>query len=69
MRQGYVMSGFLFIIVVDWILKSINDRKRGIRWKFMSTLEDLDYADDLALISSKCSNIEEKTTRLRDVAI
>lgn len=71
MRQGCVMSGFLFIIVVDWIMGSTNNRKRGIRWKLMSTLEDLDYADDLAWISSKYtySAIQEKTTRLKDVAI
>lgn len=66
-RQGCVMSGFLFIIVVDWMMRSINDRKQGIRWKFMSTQEDLDYADDLALISSKYSDIQWKTTRLKDV--
>lgn len=68
MRQGFVMSGFLFITVVDWIMRSTNDRKRGIRWKFISTLEDLDNADDLALISSKYSDIQEKTNRLKDVA-
>lgn len=64
MRQGFVMSGFLFIIVVDWIMRSANERKRRIRWKFMSTLEDLDNVDDLAPISCKYSDIQEKTTRL-----
>ena len=66
-RQGCVMSGFLFIIVVDWIMRNTNNKKRGIRWKFMSTLEDLDYADDLALISSKHSDMQEKTRRLHVV--
>ncbi|XP_061195334.1 uncharacterized protein LOC133203576 [Saccostrea echinata] len=62
------MSEFLFIIVGDWIMRNTNNRKRGIRWKFMSTLEDLDYADDIALISSKHSDIQEKIRRLHDVA-
>lgn len=53
MRQGFVMPGFLSISVIDWIIRSTNDRKWGIRVKFMSTLEYFDYADDLALISSK----------------
>lgn len=35
-RQGCLMSGFLFIIVVDWIMRNTNNRTRGIRWKFMS---------------------------------
>ncbi|XP_062620021.1 uncharacterized protein LOC134281594 [Saccostrea cucullata] len=61
------MSGFLFIIVVDWIMRNTNNKKRDIRWKFMSTLEDLDYADDLALISSKHSDMQEKTRRLHAV--
>lgn len=39
-----------------------NNRKRCICWQFMSTPEDLDYADDLSLISSNYSNIQEKTT-------
>lgn len=52
---------FLFTIVVNCIMRNTNNRKRGIRWQFMSTL-DLDYADDLSLISSNYSNIQEKTT-------
>ncbi len=67
MRQGFVMPGFLSISVIDWIIRSTNDRKWGIRVKFMSTLEDFDYADDLALISSKYSDIQEKTNRLKDI--
>ncbi|XP_062577229.1 uncharacterized protein LOC134239087 [Saccostrea cucullata] len=62
------MSGFLFIIVVDWIMRNTNNKKRVIRWKFMSTLEDLDYADDFALLSSKHSDMQEKTRRLHAVA-
>ena len=57
MRQGFVMSGFLFIIVVDWIMRKTNNEKQGIRWKFMSqsTLEEYDYADDPVLLFSKQS--------------
>ncbi|XP_061168123.1 uncharacterized protein LOC133177049 [Saccostrea echinata] len=48
-------------------MRNTNNRRRGIHWKFMSTLEDLDCADDLALISSKHSDMQEKTRRLHDV--
>ena len=67
-KQGCVMSGFIFIAVVDWIMKNTNNTRRGVRWKFTSVLEDLDYADDLALLSSRFSDMQEKTTRLHDVA-
>lgn len=48
---------FLFIIVVNWIMRKTNNEKQGIRWKFMSqsTLEEYDYADDPVLLFSKQS--------------
>jgi len=64
-RQGCVMSGFLFIIAVDWIMrKTTTGRKTGLRWKFTTMLEDLDYADDIALLSSKHQHMQEKTNRI-----
>ena len=41
-----------------------NDRRCGLRWKFTSVLEYLDYADDIALISSRFADLQEKTDRL-----
>ncbi len=52
-KQGCVMSGFLFNIIIDWIMKNTNNARRGLRWKFTTVLEDLDYADDIALLSSR----------------
>ena len=46
------MSGFIFLIVVDWIMKNVTEgNNTGIRWKFTSKLEDLEFADDIALFS------------------
>ena len=67
-KQGCVMSGFLFITIIDWIMRNTNVKSRGIRWRFTSILEDLDYADDLALVSSRYVDIQEKTSRLYEVA-
>ena len=44
------------------------DKQRGIRWNFMTVLEDLDSADDMALLSSKFSDLSEKTERLMSEA-
>ena len=53
-RQGCVMLGFLFIVAVDWIMRCVTeDRKQGLRWNFTTVLEDLEYADDIALLASK----------------
>jgi len=60
------MSSTLFIIAIDWVLRQTTaDTPRGIRWETFSTLEDLDFADDLALLSHTHQHIQEKTTRLR----
>ena len=35
-KQGDVMSGFIFLIVIDWIMKNVTERNNtGIRSKFM----------------------------------
>ena len=53
-KQGCNMSGFLFLLVVDWVMRrSVNGARTGIRWKMTTMLEDLDFADDLALISRR----------------
>ena len=36
----------------------------GLRWKFTSKLEDLDFADDAALISSTQRHVQLYTKRL-----
>jgi len=64
-RQGCVMSALLFNIVIDWVLsRATEDRRRGIRWTLSTVLEDLDYADDIALLSHSFSDMQEKTDRL-----
>ena len=56
------MSGFIFVSIMDWVMRHTN-RKCGLRWKLTSVLEDLDYAD-VALISSRFADLQEKTDRL-----
>ena len=51
-KQGCDMSAFLFLLVVDSVMReTTRDGNTGIRWKFSGFLEDLDFADDLSLIS------------------
>ena len=45
-------------------LGKTSDRLRGIRWSLLSTLDDLDFADDLAPLSHTHQHMQEKTTRL-----
>ena len=59
------MSGFLFLIVMDWVMRrTVGGGENGIRWKLTSKLDDLDFADDIVLLSSPKQQIQDKTTRL-----
>ena len=65
-KQGCVMSGFLFLLALDTIMrKTTADKRRGIRWNFTSVLEDLDFVDKL---SSKFNDLRDKTGRLTEEA-
>ena len=65
MRQGCVISPILFLVAIDWVMRNtISDKSRGIQWTLFNILEDLDFADDIALLSSKQVHMQEKTTRL-----
>ncbi|XP_068675670.1 uncharacterized protein [Montipora foliosa] len=59
------MSGFLFLIVIDWIMRrTVCKGKNGIRWRLTTKLDDLDFADDIALLSSSRNQMQEKTSRM-----
>jgi len=44
------------------------DKRTGIRWNFTTVLEDLEFADDIALLSSRLNELHEKTGRLTEEA-
>ena len=49
--QGCLLSPFLFSLVIDWIMKmTAKQRRNGIQWTLWSQLDDLDFANDLALL-------------------
>ncbi|XP_073231679.1 uncharacterized protein [Porites lutea] len=56
------MSKFLFLLCLDWVTrKATASKRRGIRWNFTTVLEDLDFADEISLLSSKFNNLHKKT--------
>ena len=63
------MSGFLFLLIIDWVMRrTVEGERTGIRWKFTTMLEDLDFADDIALLSSTMKQLQTKTTKLANNA-
>ena len=65
LKQGFEMSGFLFSLCLDWVMRmAATDKRRRIRWNFTSLLEDLNFTDDIELLSSLFNDLHKKTGRL-----
>ena len=54
------------MLAVDWIMASIIEGcQQGIQWTLSKQLEDIDFADDVALLSH---NTQDKATSLYESA-
>ena len=62
------MSGFLFLLAIDWIMCKTTQANTRIRWRFMDQLEDLDFANDIALISTTQHQMQKKTHKLAETS-
>ena len=68
-KQGRIMSGFLFLLVLDWVThKCVDGKNTGVRWNFMNRLEDLEFAVDLALILNKFEDMQKKQNNFEESA-
>ena len=64
-KHGCLLSPLLFTFCIDWIMCH---KRTGIIWGMTEELEDLDFADDIALLSHRQRNKQEKTTKLAKTA-
>ena len=64
------MSGFLFLLVINWIMRKTTtaNNNTGIRWKMTTKLDDLDFADDITLLSSSKDHMQNKFNSLNNYA-
>lgn len=66
-KQGCLLSPIIFLMVLDRIMKRVNENKRrGIRWNMTGRLEDIDYADDLCLLSHNIGDLKSKIKDLEE---
>ena len=64
-RQGCILSPFLFIIVIDFVMRRTMDKPEyGIVWHKQNHLTDLDFADDIAMMAEEAKVCQEMTTKL-----
>ena len=67
MRQGCLLLPFLFLLAIDWMPKTFTaQRGNGIQWTPWTQLDDLDFADNLAILSRTQQQMQEKTSMVAD---
>ena len=67
--QGCLLSPFHFLLVIDWIMKTTTTgRNNKSQWTLWTQLDDLNFPDDLALLSHSHSQMQDKTTHLETVS-
>ena len=60
-RQGCLLSPLLFLLVMDGVLRrALDGKKRGLTWRLQESLEDVEYADDVCLVSHKYEHMYRK---------
>jgi hypothetical protein len=69
-RQGCLLSPLLFLVVMDEVMRAVTAGSvRGITWKLTQTLDDLDYANDICLLSRKFVHMQDKINDLQQESI
>lgn len=66
------MSAFplLFTFCIDWIMKeTIKNNRKEITWTLTKSRDDQDFVDDIALLSHRHSDLQEKPTVLQNAAV
>jgi len=60
-RQGCLLSPFVFLLVMDGVLRrALDGKKRGLTWRLQESLEDMKYADDVCLVAHKYEHMCRK---------
>ena len=62
-KQGCILSPFLFIMVIDYLLKGMEGNEYGVKIGEKSIF-DLDFADDTALIDTSKERLQSCTEEL-----
>ena len=59
-RQGCLLSPLLILLAVR---QATSNRRNGIQWTLLEQLDDLDFADDIALLSHNQKQMQDKLTQ------
>ncbi|VDP26127.1 unnamed protein product [Schistosoma margrebowiei] len=64
-----ILMGDFNAKTIDWIMKtSTSEGEHGIQWTSRMQLDDLDFVDDLALLSQTQQQMQKKTTSVAEAS-
>ena len=62
-KQGCILSPFLFMLSIDWVMRKVeSEGRRGIRWTLTTQLAGLCF--DICLTPHRLSDMQSKTEEL-----
>ena len=68
-KQGCIFLPFLFVLAIDWLMRQTNEgQNKGIQWTLTTSLEDLVFADDINMLLSRPTDIQDKSDRFTTLA-
>ena len=60
-HQGCLLSPLLFLVALDWVFcQALGDNETGIQFTLLRKLYDLDFEDDMVLLSQKIAHMRQK---------
>ena len=63
-KQGCTLSPLLFNVTLDYVMSKVSKESEGIRWGIWGKLTDLDYADDICLLTHSTRTMQKMLERL-----
>ena len=63
-KQGRTLSPLLFNVTLDYVMSKVCKESEGIRWGIWGKLMDLDYADNIYLLTHSTRTMQKMLERL-----
>jgi len=67
-KQRCVLSPLLFNVTLDYVTSTVSTNSAGVKWGLCGNLTDLDYADDICLLTHSTRTMQIMLKRLENEA-